>query len=61
MKIVAKHAIITDICRENHGDTEAVDMALKILRNEALAIMSMRKEERGITFHLMLSVENPGK
>ena len=58
MKILTKkHRIITDGCRQNHGDIIALDIALGDIRESAKE--SMGRFESGIKLHIKLEIERP--
>lgn len=53
----AKHAIVTDACRELRGDEGTVDESLARLRAEALLALAGWPPGEGTRFHFVLSVE----
>ena len=55
----ASHAIVTDTCRANRGDTGAIDEALARLREAALKCADGWDHGRGARFHFVLTVERP--
>ena len=56
----AKHAIVTDACREARGDEGAVDEALSRLREESLVYMlPCWPKGKGLKLHFVLSAERP--
>ncbi len=56
--IAAKHAVIQDACREAHGDKGAFHMAALQLLNEYDQITARRGDEKGVNYHLVLTVED---
>lgn len=56
-KITKKHRVITDQCRKNHGDFQALNIALEDMRLNALE--SMSKFPDGVKIHLKLEIERP--
>ena len=59
--VKARHAVITDACRKVNGEREAIDKALSRLRNEYLGLVRFWDKGSGVQFHLVLTVESPGK
>ena len=57
--IVAKHAIVTDTCRANKGDSAVIDESLERLRAEAVEVMPNWAQGSGVKFHFALTVEYP--
>jgi hypothetical protein len=57
--ICAKHAIITDVCRRNRGDEDAVEEALLRARNALSLAMKGWDVGRGVKFHVVVTVERP--
>jgi hypothetical protein len=57
--VAAKHAIITDECRQNRGDAGAVEEALRRLREEYDNVARGWPVGSGGRFHLVLVVERP--
>jgi hypothetical protein len=55
--IKAKHCIITDNCRELHGEIGAFNEAVKRLRDEYIEIVKGHKQGIGSQIHLTLSIE----
>ena len=55
--LTKKHRIITDECRQNHGDIQALDIALGDIRESAKE--SMGRFSSGIKLHLKLEIERP--
>jgi hypothetical protein len=55
--IPAKHAVITDQCRRNHGAFGAVDEAVARIKQEFLACIRHHPLGRDTKFHLVLTVE----
>lgn len=58
---IAKHAIITDVCRNNHGNTGAIDEASRRVKEEYLECVKRIDEQnaKGFKFHVIMSVERP--
>jgi hypothetical protein len=56
--IIAKHAVIQDVCRDAHGDTGAFHKAAFALLAEYDAIMRQRAVEKGVDYHLALTVHD---
>ncbi len=56
--ISAKHAVITDECRAIHGDGGAFNRAAIALLSEFNAVTQQRGDEKGINYHLVLTVED---
>jgi hypothetical protein len=55
--IAAKRVVIEDACREAHGDTGAFNKAALQLLIEYDRLVQLRGEEKGINYHLVLTVE----
>ena len=55
----AKHAIITDECRRNKGDTAVIEEALQRLRDEWAHIAKGWPIGAGGRFHVVMAVEQP--
>ena len=55
--ITAKHAIISDECRQSRGDVGALDEALNRVRSEYGALTEIHKIGSGVKFHIKLDVE----
>lgn len=53
---IAKHVIITPVCRQNRTDEGAFDEAVARLKEEYFACLPYHAD-RGSNFHLILSVE----
>ena len=56
--ICALHAIVSDACRSHHGDEGAFDEATRQLKEQYNGILSKRRDEPGIKYHLLLTVED---
>jgi hypothetical protein len=54
--IKAKHAIVSPVCRTNHGKDVAAQIAVDHLLDEYDALVDLPFNE-GATFHFVLSVE----
>lgn len=54
--MIAKHAIVTDVCRTNKTDAGATAEALERLRAEAIATFPFHVG-KGVKFHFVLLVE----
>ncbi len=59
--IVAKHAVIQDACRDAHGDTGAFHKAAFQLLAEYIQTTAVRGDEKGLDYHLVLTVEDTKK
>ncbi len=60
MEIKGNHYVITDACREMHGDGEGVvDQTLGRLREEMLRTLLGRIRGQGFKLHIRFSVERP--
>lgn len=57
--VSAKHAIITDICRENRSDAGAFEEAIARLRSEYEALCQGWPVNNGAKFHVVLTLERP--
>jgi len=57
--VKARHAIISDNCRQLHGTVKAFDIASEQLRESYLAITTKR-DDPGVKYHLVLTVQNVG-
>jgi hypothetical protein len=57
----AKHAIITDQCRQNKGDQAVMDEACERLRDEWRHVAAGWPVGSGARFHVALIVERPEK
>lgn len=57
MEIIAKHAIITDTCRNNKGDVGAINEALERIRQEYDNLLQYWPIGKGTKFHIKLIVE----
>ena len=55
--VVAKHAIVTDTCRESKSSIGARDEALEKLREEYDSLLKHWTIGKGAKFHFVLSVE----
>lgn len=55
----AAHAVISDNCRDAHGDEGAFDEAVRRLREEYLTCLNGWKGTPGVQFHLVLNIESP--
>jgi hypothetical protein len=55
----AKHCVITDTCRSNRGDNEAINEALRRIREEYLACVDGWPVGKGVEFHVVLTVKRP--
>ena len=56
--INAQHAVITDECRKLHGDIGAFHRAVFELLKEYDATTRGRDDEKGVNYHLTLTVED---
>ncbi len=56
--ISLKHTVITDECRVIHGDGGAFNKAAIALLSEYNAITRQKGDEKGIDYHLVLTVED---
>ncbi len=59
--IKAKHAIITDECRENKGDMLAIEEALDRIREEYFSIVNHRDDNDAcdlVDYHVVLVVDD---
>ena len=60
MEVKGNHYVITDACREMHGDGEGVvDETLGRLREEMLGVLRGRPVGQGAKLHVRFSVERP--
>jgi hypothetical protein len=55
----AAHCVITEMCRENRGQTGAFDEAAYRLREQYEAIAAGWPIGKGATIHLLLTIERP--
>jgi hypothetical protein len=55
----ARHCFITDECRKLRGDAGAVDEALSRIRKTLEECMDGWGHDKGVTFHLLMTVERP--
>lgn len=53
------HAVVTDDCRNNRGEVEAADEALRRLRDAYIDIAKFWADKPGVKFHFVLTVEAP--
>ena len=53
------HAIVTDECRTNRGDTEAIKEAMYRIKNECDQLIKWHAVGKDVKFHIILSVEMP--
>jgi hypothetical protein len=56
--IRAKHAVISNTCRETHGNLGALEEAFRRVREEYLGILMNRGSEKGLNFHVVLTLED---
>lgn len=56
--IAAKRVVITDECRAIHGDGGAFNRAALQLLAEYSDVTARRKGEKGLNYHLVLTVED---
>lgn len=59
--VAAKHAIITDECRTNRGDSGAFEEAVNRLRQEYHVAAKNWGTDKGVKLHVILAVERPAK
>ncbi len=60
--IHVQHAIISGNCMKVHGDLEAFEEAVKMLRKEyKLIIEGWKERAKELTLHLVLTMERPKK
>ena len=57
--IQAKHAIISDNCRQLRGDEGAIDEALDRLKQEYVKLMEHWPLGKEVKFHVVLTVDYP--
>lgn len=58
VKIKAKHAIISPVCRSNRGDMGAFEEAIERIRQEYLLLKNLAINIDA-NFHIILEVERP--
>lgn len=59
--IAAKRVVIQDACRAAHGDGGAFNKAAFTLLAEYDAVVRRRGDEKGVNYHLVLTVEDTKK
>ena len=59
--LTARHAVVSDQCRDIHGDLGAFDEAVERLRETYVECLLGWKRQNiaGVKYHLVLSVERP--
>lgn len=55
--ILSKHLMISDTCREAHGDEGAIDEALAKLRADYLGLLKAWPRGKGARFNIALAVD----
>jgi hypothetical protein len=50
--------VISDICRETHGDDGAIKKGLDILENEIKKCIKIRGDQKGLKYHVIFYVES---
>jgi len=55
--VPVKQMTVSDECRTEHGEAQAIELALAELRAQALQLMEKRGASRGDLFHFKLEIE----